>query len=111
MGAALAAWPAAALAGSYELLMMIIRAVQLPGTGSAMRGAPECMPGTDPLQVQAAQAFAVEPGAGRVPSVRVIRARLHVGQPRAWRGTRIPGRAQRRAGGRVPRASGCDQRP
>jgi hypothetical protein len=43
------------------------------------------MPGTDPLRVQAAQAFAVELAAGRVPSVRVIRARLHVGQPRAQR--------------------------
>jgi hypothetical protein len=40
---------------------------------------------TDPLQAQAAQAFAVELAAGRVPSVRAIRARLHVGQPRAQR--------------------------
>jgi hypothetical protein len=43
------------------------------------------MPDTDPLQVQAAQAFAVELAAGRVPSVRAIRARLHVGQPRGQR--------------------------
>jgi hypothetical protein len=65
--------------------MMTIRAAHLPGTGTALGGAPECMPGTDPLQVQAAQAFAVELAAGCVPSVRAIRARLHVGQPRAQR--------------------------
>ena len=43
------------------------------------------MPDTDPLQVRAAQAFAGELAAGRVPSVRAIRARLHAGQPRAQR--------------------------
>ena len=85
MGAAVAAWPAVALVGSYELLMMIIRSAQLPGTGAAMGGAPGCMPDAEPLQSQAAQAFAVELAAGRVPSVRAIRARLHVGQPRAQR--------------------------
>jgi hypothetical protein len=42
-------------------------------------------PCRNPLQVQAAQAFAVELAAGCVPSVRAIRARLHVGQPRAQR--------------------------
>jgi hypothetical protein len=84
-GAAVAAWPAVALVGSYELLVMIIRSAQLSGTDTALGGAPECMPDTDPLQVQAAQAFAVELAAGRVPSVRAIRARLHVAQPRAQR--------------------------
>jgi hypothetical protein len=43
------------------------------------------MPDADPLQAQAAQAFAVELAAGRLPPVRAIRARLHVGQPRAQR--------------------------
>jgi hypothetical protein len=65
--------------------MMIIRAAQLPGTGTALGGAPERMPDADPLQSQAAQAFAVELAAGCVPSVRTIRARLHVGLPRAQR--------------------------
>ena len=65
--------------------MMVIRAGQLPGTGTVLGGAPEGMPDTDPLQVLAAQAFAVELAAGRMPSVRAIRARLHVGQPRAQR--------------------------
>jgi hypothetical protein len=74
-----AAWPAVALVGSYELLMIIIRAAQLPRAGTALGGAPERMPDTDPLQVQAAQAFAGELAAGCVPSVRAIRDRLHVG--------------------------------
>jgi hypothetical protein len=107
-GAAVAAWPAVALVGSYELLMMIIRSAQLPGTGAARGGPPECVPSTSPLQVQAAQAFATELAAGCVPSVRVIRARLHVGAATCPAGTRVPGRAQRRAGGRVPRTSACD---
>jgi hypothetical protein len=80
-----AAWPAVALVGSYELLMMIIRSARPPGTDTTLVTAPECMPATDPVQVQAAQAFAVDLAAGRVPSVRAIRARLHVGQPRAQR--------------------------
>jgi hypothetical protein len=84
-GAAVAAWPAVALVGSYELLMMIIRSAQMPEAGTAPGRAPECMPGTDPLEAEAAQAFAGELAAGCVPSVRAIRARLHVGQPRAQR--------------------------
>ena len=36
VGAVVGAWPAVALVGSYELLMMIIRAAQLPGTGTAL---------------------------------------------------------------------------
>jgi hypothetical protein len=98
-GAAVAAWPAVALVGSYELLMMIIRSAQLPGAGAVPVGAPERMPGTDPLQGQAAQAFAVELAAGRVPSVRAIRARLHVGShvPSGYARTWPRSTARRRA--------------
>lgn len=39
----------------------------------------------DPLGEQAAVVFAAELSADRVPSVRAIRAALHVGQPRAQR--------------------------
>jgi Protein of unknown function (DUF2637) len=80
VGAAVAAWPAVALVGSYELLMMVIRGPQ---------AVPEGMPSdagiADPLQEQAAEIFADELAVDRVPSVRAIRARLHVGQPRAQR--------------------------
>jgi hypothetical protein len=79
-GAAVAAWPAVALVGSYELLMMVIRSSHVP---------PDAAPGTgldtDPLQERAAELFAGQLAADRVPSVRAIRAQLHVGQPRAQR--------------------------
>ena len=80
IGEAVAAWPAVALAGSYELLMMVIRGSQ---------GVPDGVPGMtvarDPLQEQAAKIFADQLAADRVPSVRAIRAQFHVGQPRAQR--------------------------
>jgi hypothetical protein len=82
VGAAVAAWPAVALVGSYELLMVIIRGarstVEIPAV-------PDDVHDTDPLQTQAAQLFADELAADRVPSVRAIRARLRVGQLRAQR--------------------------
>ena len=83
-GAVVAAWPAVALVGSYELLMVIIRSGQAP-EGLAAGPATSEAPGDDPAQTQAAEEFAGEVAAGRVPSIRVIRARLHVGQPRAQR--------------------------
>jgi hypothetical protein len=84
IGAAVAGWPAVALVGSYELLMMIIRGTQeladcvAPETDIAPAGVP------DVLQAQAAEEFADDVTAGRMPSIRAIRARLHVGQPRAY---------------------------
>ena len=83
-GAVVAAWPAVALVGSYELLMVIIRSGRLPA-GAA--GGPETSgaPGDGRLRVWAAEEFAGEVATGRVPSVRMIRARLHVGQARAQR--------------------------
>ena len=77
IGAAVAAWPAVSLVGSYELLMMIIRGAKGPADPSD--GVSEA----DPLQERAAQVFADDLAAGRVPSVRAIRTSLHVGQPRA----------------------------
>jgi hypothetical protein len=84
VGAVVGPWPAVALVGSYELLMVIIHSAQTPVgalAGSGTSGAA----GGDPLQAQAAEEFAGEVAAGRVPSVRMIRARLHVGQPRVQR--------------------------
>lgn len=77
VGASVAAWPAVALVGSYELLMMVIRSSQMPASTSGTRR------DADPLQEQAAELFAAQLAADRVPSVRAIRAQLHVGQPRA----------------------------
>ena len=80
VGAAVAAWPAVALVGSYELLMMVIRS-----SYAASDGVADYERASDPLQEQAAEVFAEQLAADRVPSVRAIRASLHVGQPRAQR--------------------------
>jgi hypothetical protein len=79
-GAAVAAWPAVALVGSYELLMLVIRGSQVQPDAATGTGRD-----TDPLQERAAELFAGQLAADRVPSVRAIRAQLHVGQPRAQR--------------------------
>jgi hypothetical protein len=83
--AAVAAWPAVALVGSYELLMMIIRSAQAPANSASGTGQPGARPDPDPLHARVAQVFAGDLAACRVPSVRAIRAQLHVGQPRAQR--------------------------
>jgi hypothetical protein len=84
VGAAVAAWPAVALVGSYELFMTVIRgARQSEGGVSGAGRVSEAVSGTDRLRVQAAEVFAADVAAGRVPSVRAIRSRLRVGQPRA----------------------------
>lgn len=82
-GAAVGAWPAVALVGSYELLMMIIRGTQQT-TGDVSPETEQAATGMPPaLRAQAVEEFADDATAGRPPSIRVIRARLHVGQPRA----------------------------
>ena len=80
LGAAVAAWPAIALVGSYELLMMVIRSSQAVPDG--MSGSADI---PDPLGEQAVEIFADQLAADRVPSIRAIRAQFHVGQPRAQR--------------------------
>jgi hypothetical protein len=84
VGAAVAAWPAVALVGSYELCMTIIRGARQPdGRVSGADHVPGAVSGMDLLRVQAAEVFAADVAAGRLPSIRVIRSRLRVGQPRA----------------------------
>ena len=115
IGAAVAAWPAVALVGSYELLMMVIRSSQVPAGGAAESGND-----ADPLQEQAAELFAGDLAADRVPSVRAIRAQLHVGQARAQRlrdylatelqgGWKVPLREQRANSGVKPTAEARGQ--
>ena len=77
-----AAWPAVALVGSYELLMMVIRGAR---ASAAVPRPRDGAPVADPLGEQAAVVFAADLAADRVPSVRAIHAVLHVGQPRAQR--------------------------
>jgi hypothetical protein len=80
VGAAVTSWPAVALVGSYELLMTVVRSSQV-----AADGIPEAGHDMDPLQEQAAELFAGNSPTDRVPSVRAIRAELHVGQARTQR--------------------------
>jgi hypothetical protein len=75
-------WSAFALADSYELLVVIIRRAQ---TRTVTPSAHAEGYVTDPLQERAAVGFVADLTADRVPSVRAIRAALHVGQPRAQR--------------------------
>lgn len=82
IGAAAATWPAVALVGSHELLMMMVRGAQTPAAATRPHDGAAV---ADPLGEQAAVVFAVDLAADRVPSVRTIRAALHVGQPRAQR--------------------------
>jgi hypothetical protein len=87
VGAAVAAWLAVALVGSYEFLMMIIR-------GSQVVGEVPAVPDVDPPQMEAVQVFANDLEADRIPSVRAIRGRLHVGHASAA-GPPAPGYPQR----------------
>ena len=80
MGAGVAAWPPVALMGSYELLMLVVRSSQVP-----VEDACKTAQDVGPLQGRAAELFAEHLAADRVPSVRAIRAQLHVGQPGAQR--------------------------
>lgn len=80
IGAAVAAWPAVALVGSYELLMIVIR-----GSRAAPAGVSGSASIPDLLSGQAAEIFADQLAADRVPSIRAIHAQLHVGQSRAQR--------------------------
>ena len=82
VGAVVGAWPAVALVGSYELLMVIIRGNRVPAVAARAHGDPVV---SDPLGDQAVLVFAADLAAERVPSIRAIGAQLRVGQPRAQR--------------------------
>ena len=63
--------------------MMIIRGSQ-QATGDVACETEQAAAGMpDALQAQATEEFGDDVTAGRMPSIRAIRARLHVGQPRA----------------------------
>ena len=82
VGALIAACPAPALVIGYELLMIVIRSSvrAAPGPDTAV---PEPPAGLNGHSHQAAELFADDLAAGKVPGVRRIRRELHVGQPRA----------------------------
>jgi hypothetical protein len=79
LGAAVAAWPAAALVGSYELLMYLVRS----GVTAPVPAVPAVPAGLNGHGHAAAELFAADLDAGRVPGIRAIRSGLHVGQDKA----------------------------
>jgi hypothetical protein len=86
VGAAVAAWPAVALVGSYELLMTLIRnGPCVPDGEFDVTPVSNYVPGADPLRVRAAEVFADQIAAGAIPTIRAIRTALRIGQPRAQR--------------------------
>jgi hypothetical protein len=94
-GAAVSAWPAVAFIGSAELLVASIRRtrpvpetipaeVAVPAVSGYTAGAvPQRVPVPEAVRAQAGKAFTGELSAGEVPSIRLIRSRMHVGQARA----------------------------
>jgi hypothetical protein len=92
IGAVISAWPAIAFIGCAELLIGSIRRAR-PVPVSANTGGqgvpagsgevPAALLVPDQLWVQASGLFSDDMAAGRVPSIRAIRSRMHVGQSRA----------------------------
>lgn len=88
VGAVVAAWPAAALVGSYELLMLIIRSgaaerSTVPGDVPEAEHVSDVSAGLNGHAAKAERLFATEIESGAVPGIRRIRAAMHVGQPKA----------------------------
>jgi Protein of unknown function (DUF2637) len=79
LGAIVAAWPAAAFVGCYELLMMLVRAA----ARRAVPDVPDPHSGLNGHRQAAAELFAADLEAGRVPGIRAIRTGLHIGQDKA----------------------------
>ena len=86
-GSLLSGWPAVAFIGSAELAIGMARRARQAGP------VPEGVPDPEPVPApgyglnghgtEAERVFAAEIEAGDIPSIRRIRAALHVGQPRA----------------------------
>jgi hypothetical protein len=62
-----AAWPAVALVGSYELLMLVFR-----GSQAAPGGISSSADNPDPLGARAAEIFAEDLAVSRTPSIRSV---------------------------------------
>jgi hypothetical protein len=89
--------PAVALVGSYELPMVAIGGAPT----SAARGSHDGATGVDPPGEQAAVVFADGFAAGRVSSIRAIRAALDVGQPPGTAAARLLSYSRWKAGRKV----------
>ena len=85
-GALLSGWPAVAFIGSAEMAIGMVRRVRsapVPAGVSVPEPVPAPGYGLNGHAHQAAELFAADIGAGRVPGIRAIRSGLHVGQDKA----------------------------
>jgi hypothetical protein len=79
VGVVLSTWPGAAFVIAVELVMLLVRRARgtvpgtVPGPPAELNGHAEA----------AAELFATELAAGKVPGIRRIRREMHLGQPRA----------------------------
>jgi hypothetical protein len=89
LGAVVAAWPAVALVGSYELLMLLIRS---GATAEPATAADTPVDASGPVSVRAQlnghaakaeRLYAAEVTAGSMPGIRRIQTQMHIGQPKA----------------------------
>ena len=77
-GELLSGWPAVAFVGSVEMVLGMVRRTRaVPG------GVPDEFASLNGHAAAAAELFAADLEAGRVPGIRAIRSGLHVGQDKA----------------------------
>ncbi len=79
-GSLLSGWPAVAFIGSAEMAIGMVRRAR---SAPVSAGVPDRVSALNGHGHEAERVFAAELAAGDVPSIRRIRAALHVGQPRA----------------------------
>ena len=103
IGAAVAAWPAVALVGSYELLTIITRGTQTPTAAPRPHDGASVI---DPLGDQAGVLFAAEIATDRVPSIRAIPCNAACWPAARIAAARIPCRNRRYAWRKPDRMSG-----
>ena len=82
-GSLLSGWPAVAFIGSAEMAIGMTRRARAAHVPAAVPDVPEVHLNGSGLHPAEAEPFAEELARGKVPTIRRIRAELHVGQPKA----------------------------
>ena len=82
-GELLSGWPAVAFVGSVEMVLSMVRRARTEPALATDTGVPEPPAALNGHTERAAELFAADVAAGKVPGIRRIRREMHVGQPRA----------------------------
>lgn len=82
-GELLSGWPAVAFVGSVEMVLSMVRRARTEPALATDTGVPEPPAALNGHAERAAELFAADVAAGKVPGIRRIRREMHVGQPRA----------------------------